>query len=242
MDIYSFITSADVAAYCRKIRKEWTPFEMTIIISRSRRSLEERLMALRTLAYDYPDMPVPKSLLYEFIKEGFDSLHKKIAEVLEFEERKLTILKTPEEGSVYTYGRRWEGKESYSFSAFSTFEAVFNCVSPKRFDKEGCLCAYLDTYGNIHHVELSPHGRDEWFEDFGFGKYNFCCFSKMSYVDVPVPFVRGDILVQRYPRGYGDLDRILVIDYLEYDDKGYIGEWGERNKLAPCRPRGGTNQ
>ena len=59
MDIYSFIKSKDVAAYCREINKTWNTFEMVIIIERCySKKIIERHKAWRELIDQYPDMAV----------------------------------------------------------------------------------------------------------------------------------------------------------------------------------------
>jgi len=78
MDIYDFIDSADVSAYCREIKKEWNTYEMAVIIGISDKSTEEKHTAWRELIENYPDMPtVP---MHDVV---FDSIHKKLAEIME---------------------------------------------------------------------------------------------------------------------------------------------------------------
>jgi len=98
MDIYDFIRSRDVAAHCRKINKTWNTHEMAVIISRSNRTLEEKRSAWQELIDRHPDMPTPPNC------HGieFDSIHKKLAEIMEFDRRVLE----PALPKKYIYGER----------------------------------------------------------------------------------------------------------------------------------------
>lgn len=42
LDIYNYINSPDMAKHCREINKLWTPFEMSVLISRSNRNIRKR--------------------------------------------------------------------------------------------------------------------------------------------------------------------------------------------------------
>ena len=60
MDIYSYINSCDVAQHCREINKVWTPFEMAVLISRSKHQISEKHTAWTELMNEYLDMPTKK--------------------------------------------------------------------------------------------------------------------------------------------------------------------------------------
>ena len=114
MDIYSYFNSKDVAAHCREIGKEWTAFEMAVIILRSDRPMTDKHAAWRELISDYPDMPTPKCTEYK----SFDSLHRKLTEVIDYEESALALLKKPEQGAVYRYEAGHRGDYFPSYSVF----------------------------------------------------------------------------------------------------------------------------
>ena len=99
MNIYSFIRSRDVAEYCQSIGKTWNPVDMAVIIGRSnRRSLADKHAAWRELITDYPDMEIPG-----ICREGpsYGSLHERLAELINYEERVLELFKTPEANTFY---------------------------------------------------------------------------------------------------------------------------------------------
>ena len=84
MDIYSFIRSSDVAAYCREIGKTWNTYEMAVIIGVSGRPITEIHTAWRELIDNYPDMSV--QLHAPFKRDlQIESIHNKLAEIMENE-------------------------------------------------------------------------------------------------------------------------------------------------------------
>ena len=95
MDIYSFISSKDVAAHCRETGKTWNTFEMAVIIGRSDRTREEKHAAWRELIGNYPDMPTPGN--------RFGNIHQKLESIMSIEERELELFKTPGPGVFYKY-------------------------------------------------------------------------------------------------------------------------------------------
>ena len=112
MDIYSYIESSDgytkqmkeVADHCRSIGQTWSPFEMAVIIGRSNRSVAEKHTAWRDLINNYPDSQTPDH--YKYGKPNFvsyDSYHKKLAEVIKYENWLEDMLKKNENGVAYKY-------------------------------------------------------------------------------------------------------------------------------------------
>ena len=227
MDIYSFINSRDVAAHCRGINKVWTPFEMAVIIGRSRQPMTEKHEAWRELIADYPDMPTSKNIHYD----SYDSFHKKLSEVIEYEECVLARFKMPEQGAVYMYKVRWYGENKYSHSVFNSFETALadakdrwnqteapEIIMEKVFaENRGCLEARLGYDGNLYYV--GTHGDcSGLFSDIDFHR-ELDLFMDMFYIDIPVPFKRGDILTIPTNPAPGERDPIFVLDWIDCDDK-----------------------
>ncbi|MCL2192651.1 MAG: hypothetical protein FWB78_04555 [Treponema sp.] len=96
VNVYDFIRSRDVAEHCRKIGRVWNTFEMAVIIARSLRPMDEKHEARRALIDRHPDMPAPPNVH----RTRFDSLHKKLAEIIDYEERAVALFKKPEPGAV----------------------------------------------------------------------------------------------------------------------------------------------
>ena len=199
MDIYDYFKSRDIAAHCREIAKVWTPFEMAVIIARSNRTLFEKHAAWRELITEYPDMPTPANRL----EKSFESLHQKLIEVIEYEERLLALFKTPEAGAFYEHLVWWSGEYKRSDSVFTSFDKVWADVSvswerieaPKikitkrRMEEVGEIEVYLDYDGNI--LSLSEWGC--FYKDDS-DKQKLIDFDQSFYIDIPIPFKRGDLL------------------------------------------------
>ena len=162
MDIYTYLRSPDVAAFCWKIGKTWNTYEMAAIIGKSDRTMAEKHAAWQELIGHCPDMSVE---LHDRFNSGLhiESVHKKLAEIMGYE---LQTSKPPD--------------------------------MPEPIDN-------LD--------------------------WNWC------FVDIPVPFKRGDILVLSYIGEDTLPDERFVLDKLDRDNeeqflkninsKNYISEaWG----------------
>ena len=203
MDIYSYINSRDVAEYCRTTSKVWTQFEMAVIIARSKRSITEKHAAWRELMRNYSDMPTPENMHYR----SYDSLHKKLAEVIDYEERLVELFKTTKDGAVYTH-QVWLNKDhSYSKSVFPNFEEAVagarenwhrgegHSIKKMFFGNEGTIESYIDYDGNIYDLYMDDNSKKLFFQiepDDSFDR-----FVDDFFIDIPVPFKLGDILVYR---------------------------------------------
>lgn len=181
MDIYSFINSPDIAAYCREINKVWTPFEMAVIIGRSERTMTDKHAAWRELITDYPDMPIPKNPQYW----GDKNLHQILSEEITYEERVLTLFKTPEPGAVYRYTVKWRDKDKHSDSVFTSFEKAWadmagdwedekletEMVMEKIYVDDNCgIIVHFGGDWEIHHSRAygEMDRMKEWFPDIQF--------------------------------------------------------------------------
>ena len=256
IDIYNFINSPDVADYCREIGKVWTPFEMAVIIGRNtRHSMEEKHEAWRELIADYPDMPTPATPGYP----RFESLHQKLAEVISYEERALALFLSPEAGTFYTN----DTKGYDPFDDADTFPDYESAISELMDDlkymrdlhriqrilmkkiyigSEHRIDCYFDLDGNVLCLFVACY--DERFPDI-----DFEAFMDLSpgfnneeayYVDIPVPFQRGDLLqCKRYAWEYdepfvlerlADRERLYKMVNGMTDSHGADDDWDERSK------------
>ena len=128
MDIYNFIRSSDVATHCRNIGKTWNTCEMAVIIDRSNLTIAEKHAAWLELIEYYPDMPAITPNHHDV---RFDSVHQMITERIDYDQRAIKWLKTPESGAYYTYGPHTWGADN-----FTTFEKALTELTENWF-KEG---------------------------------------------------------------------------------------------------------
>jgi hypothetical protein len=113
MDIYSFIDSHDIAEHCRAIGQTWTPFEMAVIIGYSSRTVADKHAAWRELIADYPDMPT----IANFRTRVYKSFHKKLNELMDYENREIAFLKKNEQEAFYTYRYNTADKRDFEEGA-----------------------------------------------------------------------------------------------------------------------------
>lgn len=234
MDIYSFINSPDVAAYCREINKVWNPFEMAVIISSSSRPMADKHTAWREIISSYPDMPTPKNMHYN----SYISLHQKLAEVIDYEERLLALIKKPEPGAVYIH-KVWRHKECrYSDTIFTSYDKTLaDAKDSWERDESGeiriekTFVDDADSNKGKMEIIIDYDGVPYWISAYGnnaglFPDIDFKNLLKYLndsfYVDIPVPFKHGDILSLRDSHGRRDKiddDDIFVLDSVDRDDQ-----------------------
>ena len=217
MDIYSYLNSRDIAEYCRKINKTWNPFEMAVIIGRSKRTIADKHSAWRELMTDYPDMPTPKNMHHK----SYASLHEKLAEVIDYEERKVAVFKKSKQSTVYTYKVRRNGYNRYSDSdsVFFTLEDTIADAQEKwgreeaqklnivkmYIGEKNMIDCYCDYDGNIYEI-------GNYFTFNGLIEF---IFLDNFYIDTPIPFKRGDILIAR--SNSLENDDIFVLKVTDHD-------------------------
>ena len=227
MDIYSYINSPDVAKHCHEVGKVWTPLEMAVLIDRSQRPIAEKHVAWREIIAEYPDMPVND-------KGGsHESLHKKLAERIDYEEHLLEIFKKTEAGAVYRYND-WSGfytDPDHVFDNFATAlsdavkyyghlrDRVHVIRMTKSFiNDDDSMTAFFNNDDNLDCVQISGSRKQgELFPDI---TKTGCAFD--AYVDIPMPFKRGDILT--YHKGWDKEDDgiIFVLDSFDRDDPKWL--------------------
>jgi hypothetical protein len=161
--------------------------------------------------------------------ESYPSLHEILIDLIVYEERALGLFKTPETGAVYTYKAWRDRQEDYrdSEDVFPNYEKAAahahdswerDEVSEIKYKK-----IYLD-YGRSIEVDSDYDGNPYSIYHYGPDwtdvlpdALGMAMFDDLFFVDIPMPFKRGDILVFRdYPRKN---DHVFVLDSLVQDDK-----------------------
>ena len=236
LDIYNYINSRDVAKHCREINKVWTPFEMAVLISRSNRPISEKHLAWCWLMNEYPDMPTPANFHFK----SYESFHEKLVELIDYEEQTLALFMKSEPGVFYTY-KGWCNGESYRHgeSVYTTYDKAwaavredwergeaYEIVISKIFpDDMGRIDAHADYDGNIYSIYplCDEQTRREWYTYFDAAKpledlTNSIGLFNSQYIDIPVPFKRGDILTASLNPLRDNKKNIFVLDCLDRDD------------------------
>lgn len=238
LDIYNYINSPDVAKHCREVGKVWTPLEMAVLIDRSHRSIAEKHAAWREIIAEYSDMPVTVNDK----GSSHESLHKKLAERIDYEEHLLEIFKKTEAGAVYRY-KDWSGFYTDPDHIFDNFEtALFDAVKyygnrrdrvnairmTKSFiNDDDSMIAFFNNDDNLDCVRIVGSRKQvELFPDI---TKNGCDFD--AYVDIPMPFKRGDILTRNKGWDKEDDGIIFVLDSFDRD----APKWLEKHASGRLR-------
>jgi hypothetical protein len=249
MNIYDYLRSRDIAAYCHKINKVWNTHEMAVIIGRSNRTMTEKHRAWQELIDKYPDMPVES-----LHRMSFASIHKKLAEIMDYEDHVLKLFKKKETDTVYKYSLRINNNYLDSEIVFSSYEKALEAVkdSWKRDEvsyiniekisiddiknDKSRINAFFDYNGNLY--KLSYYGGNKelgakLFANINPDEASGDEFTEKFYIDIPTPFKRGDILIERSSiLGQLEKSRVFVHDGLVRDDpkvlkrclKGIMGD------------------
>lgn len=223
MDIYEYFNSKDIAKHCRKIGKQWTPFEMAQIISRSKRPLADRHAGWKTLMDEYPDVPVPKNMHCE----GYPSMHAVIKEHIRYDDYWLSAFMRHDDGAVYMHIARWYDDVRHSDSVFTDFDKAWADATDYWVREEAPVIWVKKIYPNnggsievkfdydqrpLYTPDVSRNSEDEsgYLPKDGFNKDMLVLDGETFYLDVPTPFEVGDILT--VPKTYFfDKDNIFIV-------------------------------
>ena len=208
---------------------------MAVIIARCNHPMPEKHKAWRELIEHYPDMPAPRN----WHQNNFDSIHKKLVEIIDYEERVLAMFRNPEPGAFYKYSVWWGDSQVYSDRVFSDYEKAL-ADAKESWDREeapviriekmfiddsnkdkGQTITVVDYDSNVQEIDFycSYSGgktRAGLFPDIEscktvMGKELLIDF----YIDIPTPFKPGDILTFNTQPGNTS---IFVNESLSRDD------------------------
>lgn len=212
LNVYDFFNSPDVAEYCQSIGHAFNAFECAVMINQSdRRTLAEKHAAYRAIVGEYPDMEIRSGNNHRRI----ESFHSALGDIVAYEQHQAERFLSPERGAVYQ--ATVSGRDSGLFTNYekSLADALEDIKSEEKTaehaqlslcknypDSERWIAARLSPLGEI----MSLRHSDAMFEDSGVETYLL-----ESYIDVPVPFQRGDLvevgdyahLFGRSPAPYG---------------------------------------
>jgi hypothetical protein len=244
MDIYSFICSKAVAEHCRSIGKTWNTLEMAVIIDRSNRTIADKHAAWMEMVEDYPDMPA----MPNYHEVQFESVHAMIRERIAYEKQAIAWFKTPENGVYYNCRCNYKGGDAFDNDPFTTFEKALADLNEKwtesevsNFcfqriivdDRESRLYADTDYAGNLYRIDAYAPDEvyEKWFPSFtrdnwesGINlKWHGFEFAELFFIDIPIPFKRGDILMSN---GWGRPEIFVLV---ENNDDLKSQEWYARS-------------
>ena len=227
MNIYDFFNSPDVAEHCQSIGHQFNPIEMAVMIDKSEsRSLAEKHAAYRTIIAQYPDMEV-KHRRGEHIKSFHEALEKGMAHEECAQDRFLL----PEPGVEYQATVYYkDDPDSVEFERFLSYEESLADVLDHLDDKDEDPPAWPGKRPVFDDMSIIKKylGSDDWIEAkiTRSGDINRLYHTAIvpikpdwaeylldRYIDVPVPFKRGD-LVEMDNAGWMGSAYVLSADIL----------------------------
>ena len=234
--IFQYINSIDIREYLKNIDYNFNPLEAAWLIYQCDNiTIAEKHAAWTDLIESMPDCSIPDR--YECI--GRDSLHEFLREYINVENECIRRFKDST-GAIYSCYKYYKDDENWSgyWSSFSSLQKCLDSIDKSLLDKvafirvrkefidksDSCVEIDFNTDFNIMAIydsTLSESERDVIDESFDGMWFEF-----------PVPFEKGDIVVQKSNRcslGYDKSDIFVLTD---------LAAWGVNDFT---RANGGTH-
>ena len=193
MNHYKYLLSPDIAKHCRKVGRRFTTLELAVIVAHNEEMpRKDRHNAWREILAEYPDMPIPKQ--YGFGNHG--SLRDSLLAQIEWEERWLEDFYVPGDNTVYLPSGIHDDTAYPIDKCFSSVEKAFEGAIDKfhriSFYESVTICKdKIDGSEERSWVKLNLKGE---VIHFG-GLYGESPCNLYGYfIDLPVPFKRGDLV------------------------------------------------
>lgn len=237
MDIYDFFNSKDVAAHCKSIGHTFNAAESAVMISQSvSRTLVEKHVAYREIVAECPDIEIPEGLNHGHI----ESFHAVLKEIIAYEERERDAFLLREPGAVYQATFCYsDDRRSYEGGIFTSYEKAlldalarlnaeeepeadgFRHMDIRKIyaDSEAYMRARVSRSGEI--LEIDQGDASPQLEQF-----EYAYLLQALYIDVPVPFARGDLV--EIPDSGNWMGNVFVLKDTCRDDK----EWNAKRILV----------
>lgn len=224
--IYDFFRSTDIAGHCKNINYQFRPLEIAIMIHHSDKPITEQHEAYWRIIYQYPDMPIPKTIRFE---DGYDSLHAYLREHIAHENRAIEQFVLAKEGEAYfttvVCDNEFSSKHDVE-CCFSSFEMAKDAV--KNMWSDEARNRSIEKRG-VNGVELhwckciiNPDREMVWLfwaEDDGFENR-----LRTLVFDLPHPFERGDLVIVN--------DRVPMVFDKIYDDRSSYSEEKYKDRIT----------
>ena len=238
MNIYDFFNSPDVAAYCQSIGHTFNAVESAVMVSQSKtKTMAEKLAAYRTIIAEYPDMALPDG----YNPGYYESFHEVLEDFITNEEQLLEKFIKPEPNAVYL-----ARLDKYDSGIFKSYEKAFKDALEHFEDEKYCIVrkVYIES-DKYFQAEISKSGEimdisGSYTDDIVKKNENFYPLLSV-YIDVPVPFKRGDLVETDNDGWMGDVYVLQKIcrDDFEYNSKAiYHYDLTDMNAGVHCEVGG----
>lgn len=225
MDIYSYLNSNDIAAYCRNINHQFNALESVFIIYYCRHiSVETKHRLYRIIMQEMPDMNLSQhqrlrwreNLLYP--ESLFDALHEFISD----QEQMLHTLKTSSH-AVYSYAWTEKGYEAtrakffYSGYDKANQALISELHEDSDFSMDDVASCEITMHIMDEHkfitAELNADQKIFFIDSSGFSFDSPLLRNLWAYI--PTPFHKGDILINPQSRR----PEPFVLDHIHYEGR-----------------------
>lgn len=232
MDIYSYFNSSDIAEHCKKINHVFDPLEMAVFVAYSDKTIEEKHNAWNEIISNYPDMPIPQKNCFD----ACESLHDYLRNFIAWEDKWIEDFFTPSTDTVYRHRVTWDKHDRSSNGCYRTVEKALEdageCYGWDSWPKYGINQFIIDKEiidtGESRSISFNSNREIIGYANIGPGSPDTL---DDIFIDLPVPFKRGDIVEC--------CDFRFVVDSLPHFDDGrgkkyeeyLIGKYNDRSDM-----------
>lgn len=235
MDIINFINSKDIRKYLHDIDYKLRTDEAAFIVYYSRRPLDEKIEAWNWIADNMPNTSRITRL------QTIHDFHYVLREFIKLQQAKLTRFKeNPNNEYVYTFSYFSTNEREEGQYYYTSFDSLVETILRYNDDEDNtykmrrlevCKCKLNeDDYGPCDRVKLTDTGKIN--DIYVNGKLNPDIYNgnvqddmdlldvdimfEMMFFNIPTPFERGDILIDRYSH-YEDLPPVVLDMMINWD-------------------------
>jgi hypothetical protein len=186
MNIYDFFNSPDVAKHCQSIGHKFNAVEAAVMVSQSAsHTLAEKHKVYRAIIAEYPDMELPRGNNHEY----HESFHKALGELIACEERMLEQFMKTEQDTVYMFNN-----EENLFSDYKkTLEGALDYYKDENNQTARIYKRYINSKKRGASVGIRVAHSVEIMDIDGCGGNDIESLLDI-YIDVPVPFKKGNLV------------------------------------------------
>ena len=230
MNIYSFLRSTDISAHCEKIRHEFNPLEMAVVVAISNKPITKKHEAWQWIVENFADSPVRDYNCFD----ARESLHDFLLERIAWEKEQLAKFNASQTGTVFRpYLYRGYHDRDNDLGCYSTIEKSMDAIRDELDDREGRIPF---THARIYKDYTDSGDAGEWVRLNMQNKITDFSWSSPGdslddiseiFIHIPLPFEKGDLVELT---GYPEAGPYILMG-LPHWHKNY-SKWVSGDKIA----------
>lgn len=246
MDIYSIINSKAISEYCRSIKHSFSSIEMAYLVyANTTMTIAEKHLAYKEVINTQPDMAVEERTWTPY----FESLHTFLRRYMDIQNKYLGGFYREDPNSIYSFEVWYSADEEY-VKDNRIFPNFALCYASLKAEIDEMLDFYKDSdkemfvrdirvtkqWINMKRDEQAKrivvcidydNNPTEFYETYNIisdeDRDVFCAFEGMCF-EIPTPFKKGDILIEKEWKKDGN--KPFILDWLPF-----WNENGEQSNL-----------